>query len=146
MRKKEKNENNFVDSIKFTIPFMSNSVNSAYDWSWRRFKSKYYKEFEEKMDNFFKELYKENWYSYEILWNEFLKVSYVFHFSLFCSTWRIRKKDVTNYEKTLTDTLSHYIKWFDDEKIIEINLKKEDSETEYIEVMIEEVEYKENDK
>jgi Holliday junction resolvase RusA-like endonuclease len=124
-----------MNSIKLLIPFMSVSVNGAYSGKVRRFKSDTYKTFETNMNTYFCEL----WENYEIIWDEWLSVQYVFNFPIYNKDWSIKKKDLWNYEKVLTDTLSHHIPWFLDEKIKHISMSKWDSEKEYMEIEIKEI-------
>lgn len=121
-----------MDKIKLLIPFMSISVNWAYGWRVRRFKTNTYKEFENKMFKFFNEL----WERFEIIGNEWLEVRYIFYFPIYNKDWSIKKKDLENYLKTLNDSLSHHIQGFKDENIKHITLSKIDSKEEKIEIEI----------
>lgn len=126
-----------IDSINIAIPFMSTSVNSSYSWKQRRFKSHEYQEFENKIEKFF--LLRRNEEKIRITWNEWLWVEYKFYFKIFNKNWSIKKKDLMNYEKTLTDSLSKYIEWFEDSKIKKAILEKIDSNEEKIEIKIYEI-------
>lgn len=124
-----------IDSIYLELPFMSISVNEAYSWKERRYKSDKYKEFELNIRKFFLE----RWETIRITWDEWLWVEYQFFFPLFNKNWTIKKKDVLNFEKVLTDSLSHYIEWFEDSKIKKSIIEKIDSETERIIIKIYEI-------
>ena len=124
-----------MDKIKITIPFMSISVNEAFAWYPKRHKSNSYKEFENKMFKFFAEL----WERFEITWENFLEVKYIFYFKIYNKDWSIKQKDTFNYEKVLSDCLSKHIKGFEDKKIKYWIVWKIDSDTEKMEVEIKEI-------
>lgn len=126
-----------IDSINIVIPFMSTSVNSSYSWKQRRFKSYEYQEFENKIEKFF--LLRRNEEKIRITWDEWLWVEYKFYFKILNKNWSIKKKDLMNYEKTLTDSLSKYIEWFEDSKIKKAILEKINSDEEKIEIKIYEI-------
>lgn len=129
---------------EFTIPFMSVSVNGMFAWMTRRFKSKQYKEFDDKMDEFMKTLP-----PMSVDPTKRLKVEYHFWFPILNKNGTIKKKDIGNYEKGISDFFgrkdkkdkSKYlcIEWFEDQNIIDLRMTKTDSETEYIKVIIEQV-------
>lgn len=123
------------NKIKITLPFLPVSLNTAYSGYRVRHKSDKYKEFERKMLYFFNN-YPE---SYRIIWNKFLKVTYILKIPLFTKNGKIRKIDVANYEKVLSDTLAHHIEGFEDEKIKILNMEKVDSEENITEIIIEEI-------
>jgi Holliday junction resolvase RusA-like endonuclease len=125
-----------MNKIIITIPFMSISVNWAFNWKVRRFKSDWYKDFENKMYKFFIE----HWKTYEIIWNEWLTVKYTLYFPIYNKNWTKKIKDVANYEKCLTDCLCKHIKWLEDHKIKYISLWKIDSIKQFIEIDIQETE------
>ena len=125
------------DSIFMIIPFMSISVNKAFSWKVRRYKSDEYVEFENKMEAYFLELPEKP----EIDWDNWLSVQYRFYFKIYNKNWSKKVKDNFNYEKTLTDCLSKHIKGFEDHKIKWWSCWKYDSEKEYIEVEIKELIY-----
>ena len=77
--------------------------------------------------------------TYSISWDSWLYVDYFFKFPLYFKNWKIRKKDLANYEKVLTDWLSHFIEWFNDEKIRIMKLEKYDSDKEGVVIKIEEL-------
>lgn len=126
-----------IDCINLKIPFMSVSVNHCYQWKERRYKSEEYKTFEDKINFFFLEKNKKE--RHEIIWDEWLWVEYKFYFNIRNKNWTIKKKDLMNYEKTLTDALSNHIVWFEDSKIKRAILEKIDSEEEKIEIKIYEI-------
>jgi len=123
------------DKIKITLPFLPVSVNTAYSGYKVRHKSEKYKDFENKMKNFFLNYHKK----YKIIWEKFLKVTYILKIPLFTKNHKIRKIDVANYEKVLSDTLAHYIEGFFDEKIKVLNMQKVDSDENITEIIIEEI-------
>ena len=124
-------------SIFMIIPFMSISVNKAFNWKVRRYKSDEYVEFENKMEAYFLEL----WEKLEIDWDNWLSVQYRFYFNIYNKNWSKKVKDTFNFEKALTDCLSKHIKGFEDHKIKWWSCWKYDSEKEYIEVEIKELIY-----
>lgn len=121
--------------IKIILPFLPVSLNTAYSWYRVRHKSDKYKEFERKMADFFNN-YNE---TYRIIWNKFLKVTYILKIPLFTKNKKIRKIDVANYEKVLSDTLAHHIEGFEDEKIKILNMEKINSDENITEIIIEEI-------
>ena len=92
-------------SIILSFPFLPCSTNKAYAGYPRRHKSDEYKSFEQWMT-----VYMRKFPKYEIEGNKWLSVKYVFYFPLFFKNGSIRKRDVSNFEKTLSDSLSHHIK------------------------------------
>ena len=124
-----------MNAINLVLPFMPITVNKAYAGFIKRHKSNEYKDFEYKIEKYFLEL----WTKYEIIWNNWLSVKYDFHFPIYNKNWSIKKKDLWNYEKCLTDILSHHIPWFLDEKIKHISMSKWDNEKEYMEIEIKEL-------
>ena len=121
--------------IKITLDFLPPSVNEVYSWYRKRHKSQVYKDFMRDLEIFFMNHDKK----YTIKDNEWLSIDYKFYFPLYFKNWNIRKKDVWNLEKTLTDWLSHFIEWFLDEKIKDIKLTKIDSDELKTEIIIKEV-------
>lgn len=121
--------------IYITIDFMPPSVNEAYWWYRVRHKTDKYKDFLKRLELFFLQLDK----TYSISWDSWLYVDYFFKFPLYFKNWKIRKKDLANYEKVLTDWLSHFIEWFNDEKIRIMKLEKYDSDKEGVVIKIEEL-------
>ena len=87
------------------------------------------------MKNFFLNYHRK----YKIIWEKFLKVTYILKIPLFTKNGKIRKIDVANYEKVLSDTLAHHIEWFEDEKIKILNMEKINSEENITEIIIEEI-------
>lgn len=132
-------ENEMV--YEFTIPFMSVSVNWMFAWIWRRFKSKEYKEFDTKMEEFMKTLP-----PMKVDPNKFMTVEYEFWFPIYNKNGTIKKKDIGNYEKGISDFFwrkdkkdkSKYlcIEGFEDQNISDLRLSKRNSDTEYIKVII----------
>ena len=123
------------DKIKITLPFLPVSLNTAYSGYKVRHKSEKYKDFERKMLDFFVNYHRK----YKIIWEKFLKVTYILKIPLFTKNGKIRKIDVANYEKVLSDTLAHHIEWFEDEKIKILNMEKINSEENITEIIIEEI-------
>ena len=104
-------------SIELPIPI---SVNKAYAGNGRiRYKSREYKEYEEKV----KEIM-QNAKTLEIDPLKWVVAEYRFFFPLYFKNGKIRKRDVANLEKVLSDTLTHHIKGFRDENIIKLTLTK----------------------
>jgi Holliday junction resolvase RusA-like endonuclease len=120
--------------ILINLPFLPLSVNEAYAWYPKRHKSDKYKAFEVEMIKHMAKIPK-----YEITGNKWLSVKYIFHFPLLYKNGNIRKRDVSNFEKVLSDSLHYHIKWFDDEKIKQLEMIKEDSEKEWTEIFIYEI-------
>lgn len=118
-------------SIILSFPFLPCSMNEAYAGFPRRHKSNKYKEFEKKM-----EIHMRKYPKFEIDGDRWLSVKYVFYFPLFFKNGNIRKRDLCNLEKTLSDCLAHHIPGFLDEKIKEIAMIKEDSEEERMDIII----------
>lgn len=121
-------------AIILTLPFLPPSVNEAYAGYPRRHKTDKYKKFERDIDIFFRKLPK-----YEIEGEKFMEVRYEFHFELFFKNGNIRKRDVGNFEKILSDTLAHHIVGFEDEKIAKLILTKFDDNKEYTNIFIAEL-------
>lgn len=120
--------------IRLRFPFLPCSVNKSYAGYKIRHKSNDYKAFEQKM-----KIYMSCDTRYEIEGDKWLSVKYIFTFPLYFKNGNIRKRDVANFEKTLSDSLSHNISWFFDEKIKELVMIKEDWEKESMEIIIYEI-------
>ena len=121
-------------AIILSLPFLPPSVNEAYAGYPRRHKTDKYKAFEKDMLLFFRKIPK-----YEIEWEKFLEVRYEFHFELYFKNGNIRKRDVWNFEKILSDTLAHHVKGFKDEKIAKMILTKFDDTKETTNIFIKEM-------
>lgn len=109
------------------------SVNTAYSGKTIRYKSKQYKEWLKNTG--FKFLNDND----QIEWDNWLKVTYTFYFSLYTKNKDKRIRDVFNYEKLTSDYLSTIISWFSDHKIKLWIVEKVDSESEKVKVRIEEI-------
>jgi Holliday junction resolvase RusA-like endonuclease len=111
------------------------SINEAIAWKTRRHKSDKYESFETYVEIEFLK----TWEKFEIKWDSWLQVDYKFYFSLYTKEWNKRIKDVFNYEKCLTDTLSKNIKWFEDHKIKKWSVEKIDSDKNFVKIIIKEI-------
>ena len=123
------------NKIKITLPFLPISVNTAYAGYRRRHKSEEYVSFFRQMTNFFEDYHT----IYRITWDKFLKVTYIFKMPIYTKKGQIKKIDVANFEKVLSDTLGHCIEGFKDEKIKILCMEKIDSNENITEVIIEEI-------
>lgn len=121
------------DFIKMILP-MPVSVNHAYRWFFKRKKSWWYISW---LNNAFS--YIENQELYKIIWNNWLEIEYNFYFPIYNKNWTIKKKDVFNYEKLLSDFLVKVVEWFDDEKILRWRVEKINSDRNVVEVIIREI-------
>jgi Holliday junction resolvase RusA-like endonuclease len=120
--------------ISIQLP-MPPSVNIAYAWKVRRYKSPEYQKWIQLADI----EYSKNWFKGRITWDEWLEVNYNYFFSLYTLEWKKRVKDVWNYEKLLTDYLCTKIEWLEDHKIKIIKLEKHDSDKNYVKILIKEI-------
>ena len=116
--------------IQLRMPFPI-SVNQAYAGFKRRFKSKAYKDYEKTS----KAYYEENYDHFDPIDGELLVV-YKFY-----SNWRnkngtVKRKDVCNFEKTLSDELSNLIPWLEDENFWDVRMEKIQSDEEYVDITI----------
>lgn len=119
-------------SLKLSMPI---SVNKSYDNAkkWRT-KSDAYKNWE------YKATIEMLWQTvYTITWNNWLEVSYKFMFPIYNKDLTIKKKDVFNYEKVLSDFLEHNITWFSDKKILKWYVEKVNSDLDIVEITIKEI-------
>lgn len=73
---------------------------------------------------------------YEITGDEWLKVVYIVNIPLYTKDGKKRIVDVFNYEKTLSDFLAKKITGFEDHKILEGRVIKQNSDKNTIEVYI----------
>jgi len=73
---------------------------------------------------------------YEITGDKWLSIKYIYHFPLLCKNWKKKVRDLGNFEKVLSDTISHHIEWFEDHRIKQLYQEKIDSEKEFVEVFI----------
>lgn len=122
------------NKIKLTLK-MPPSVNIAYNWKEKRVKSDVYKYYTQEIKDFFFLLDRD----YKIIGDNWLEVKYTYYFSLYTKEWRIRVKDLWNYEKTLSDVLAKNIEGFRDERIKILILEKIDSQEEKVEIEIKEI-------
>jgi len=123
-----------LDYISLILP-MPPSVNIAYSWKVRRYKSDEYKNWIE-LANI---EYLKNWFKWVIRWDKWLEVSYNYFYSLYTLKWKKRVKDLGNYEKLLTDFLCSKIEWLKDEHIKVIKLEKHDSDKNIVKILIKEL-------
>lgn len=108
--------------ISFTLP-LPPSVNKCYATDFRskrRFKTKAYTAWE----NEALKALEEGKTIYRITGDEWLKVTYTFYTPLFYKNGNKQKVDVANFEKALSDFLSHTIEGFKDENILIMFLEK----------------------
>lgn len=122
------------ESIKITLPIPP-SLNWLYTWIKRRRKSDEYKDWISSVDVLFSKMDTK----YTIHWNNWLEVEYEYFFSIYNKDWSIKKKDVFNYEKALSDVLTKHIKGFEDEKIKRWFVEKHDSEENTVNITIREI-------
>lgn len=123
-----------LDYILLELPIPP-SVNIAYSWKVRRYKSPEYKKWIE-LANI---EYARNGFKWVIRWDKWLEVSYNYFFSLYTLKWEKRIKDLWNFEKLLTDFLCTKIDWLEDHKIKRINLEKHDSDKNIVKILIKEI-------
>ena len=123
------------DFIKIALP-MPISVNVAYAWwwRWRRHKSNEYQKWLDIADEIMQE---QN--DYRITGNSWLEVEYTYFFPIYNQDWSIKKKDVFNFEKVLSDFLTKKIEGFKDEKIKKWTIEKIDSTRDEVEIIIREI-------
>jgi hypothetical protein len=126
-------ENEIENEIRITLP-LPISVNVAYCWKARRFKSKMYKDWEERALEAFKKQK-----TYSIKWDEWLHVTYIFNTKIICDNGNKRIWDAFNHEKVLSDFLSHNIEGFDDLKIKEGIVIKNHSKLDTVDIIIKEI-------
>jgi len=124
----------YEQKIEITLP-MPISVNKAYAWNGRiRYKSSDYKRFEQEVARVMVKLPK-----YTLTEDKWLHVAYYFYFPIYNKNWSHKKKDLGNYEKCLTDCLTHYIIWFKDENIRILQMEKIDDEVQKVVIVITEI-------
>jgi len=109
-------------AIILSLPFLPVSVN------------KEYKKFQREVALFFRKLPR-----YSIEGNKPLEVRYEFTMKVYCKNGNIKKQDLANLEKTLSDTLAHHIDWFKDEKIVKMTLLKINDSKETTNILIKEL-------
>lgn len=121
-----------MKEIKIKLPFLPISVNTAYAGYKIRHKSDAYIIFLRQLDDFFLT------YDWERIldFDWFLEVEYKLFCNIYTKEWKIKKMDVANYEKVLSDWLANYIHWFQDEKIKKITMEKIQSDEHYTEITI----------
>jgi len=127
--KKQKMKEEYI-KLKLPMPI---SVNIAYAWKVKRFKSPDYKKWI-KLAKL--ELNKQ--IEYRISWDNWLEVIYIYNFSLYTKKKAKRVKDVANYEKVLSDFLADNIEWFEDHKIKKVTLEKIDNKEQFVNILIKE--------
>jgi Holliday junction resolvase RusA-like endonuclease len=115
---------------------MPPSVNTAYAGQTRRYKSKQYKEWEKKCEN----------YNNTAIVEGNIKKEYIVTYRFF-SIWynkdgSIKTKDLHNYLKLIDDMLPKIIEGFDDAYIFQSRIEKIHSGREEVEVEIEELNIK----
>jgi len=76
---------------------------------------------------------------FKIIWDKWLEVFYTYYMPIYTKNKKIKKIDVFNYEKVLSDFLEHNIEWFRDEKIKIWHISKHDSNRNEVEIYIKEV-------
>ena len=121
-------------AIILSLPFLPVSVNKAYAGYPKRHCSKEYKKFQREVALFFRKLPR-----YSIEGNKPLEVRYEFTMKVYCKNGNIKKQDLANLEKTLSDTLAHHIDWFKDEKIVKMTLLKINDSKETTNILIKEL-------
>jgi len=122
-------------NIKLYLP-MPISINTAYAWKAKRYKSPEYK----KREKFAKMSLEEQEKIYKITGDNWLFVQYTFNFPIWNKTNKRKKiKDLANYEKVLSDFLAKNIEWFEDHKIKILFMEKNDSKKEFVKVEITEI-------
>lgn len=109
-----------MTAIKLSLPIPP-SVNEAYAGYPKRHKSNKYKRWEKEIERLMKDEL-----VWTISWDEWLEVTYIFYLSLHFKNGNKRVQDVTNYEKCLTDCLTHHINGFKDHKIKKITMEKKE--------------------
>lgn len=120
--------------IKLTLPIPI-SVNQAYAWKARRFKSKSYKEWEQLATI----EYNEQGNNWSIDWDEWLEINCRFYTNIYNKNWTKKIKDVDNYFKALLDWLANNIKGFKDHKLKRIIWEKFESKRSEVEIEIKEI-------
>ena len=108
------------NEIRLKFEFLPPSVNEAYSWYYKRHKSPVYLEFLRNLDDYFLLHDKK----YNIKGDQWLAVEYVFSFPIYYKNGKIKKIDLANFEKTLTDGLTHFIPGFKDENIKILKMEK----------------------
>ena len=122
--------------IKLTLP-LPPSVNSAFATNFetkRRFKSKEYSDW---MDEASLSLLPQK--KYGIKGDLWLKVDYIYLFPIYTKSNKKRLVDVFNYEKCLSDFLTHTIPGFADHKIKKGSVEKIDSYKRIVMITISEI-------
>jgi Holliday junction resolvase RusA-like endonuclease len=127
--------------IQYKLP-VPPSLNTAYytDFKTRtRHKSKQAREWEKEAQVVLSSQKK-----YKVAGDEFLKVVYTFYTSWMTKGTKkepskIKKKDLANYEKVLTDFLVKNIEGMDDSQVWEITLKKHHSPLDEVHILITEL-------
>lgn len=126
-----------TNEIQIILP-VPPSVNAAYATNFktkRRFKSKAYQEFINEADAALLASGKK----WKITGDSWLEVVYVFYFPIYNKNGSKKKKDLSNFEKCISDYLSSRIEGFADEKIRVIRMEKIQSITEKVCITIKEI-------
>lgn len=120
-------------NLKLSLPI---SVNKAYNNSknWR-IKSQFYKDYIKQLEFEFLQMEEK----FKIIWDKWLEVKYDFYFKIYNKNWSIKTRDVFNFEKILSDSLSLFIEGFEDKKIKKWIIEKFNSNEEYVLITIKEV-------
>lgn len=106
------------------------SVNCLYAGMQRRFKSGKYKDWIETACKYN--------ISGQVCPEKWIEVTYVFYIPLYYKNGNIKRIDVANYEKALSDFLGTVIDGFDDSRIIRMYIEKRDSSRNEVEITIKE--------
>ncbi len=122
-----------LDYISLTLP-MPPSVNIAYSWKVRRYKSDEYKNWIE-LANI--EMIKQP--KYRLSGNEWLKIDLNYFMPIYYKNWKHKRQDLDNLFKVLLDFLWDNIEWFEDSNIKIINAEKHDSELWIVKIIIKEL-------
>jgi len=123
------------NEINIILP-LPPSVNALYKNSNKgRIKTEAYKDFERSIWLQFIQMDKR----YTIKWNNWLEVQYDVCLPCYTSKWKIKKVDLENYVKAVSDVLWKNIEWFDDSRIMRMILNKYDSKSKRVIVKIKEI-------
>jgi len=121
--------------IKLTLP-LPPSVNGLYKNARKwRIKTDAYKHFEEAVRHLFIQMD----VRYSIIWNKWLNVEYSYFIPCYTKSGKKRKVDVENYIKATSDVLGKNIEWFDDSRIKNMIIRKNDSERKEVDITIKEL-------
>lgn len=118
--------------VELTMP---PSMNKLFAWKVRRTKSDEYKW---RLNLAFVE-YNNAWYTYKIIWDEWLEVHLNYFFPLYTEEGEKKIKDTANFEKATIDFLCTKIPWLQDHKIKRIIQEKHDSDKNIVKILIKEI-------